>query len=85
MSKLKSQSQAWTERNPLRVWRKKQNLTQMELGGLLMLSVNSLRNLEGGTNQPSTWTLEKIATIMQLEKETLNRRWKAWANSRPTT
>ena len=84
MSKLKSQSQAWTERNPLRVWRTKQKLSQKQLGGLVTLSVTAVGNLECGSNLPSVWTLDRIALIMDLEPETLNRKWQTWMKSKPT-
>jgi transcriptional regulator with XRE-family HTH domain len=50
----------------LKSWRKQRNLTQEELAEKITVSVHAISAIERGINFPSTTTLEKLSTILNI-------------------
>jgi transcriptional regulator with XRE-family HTH domain len=50
----------------LKSWRKQRNLTQEELAEKIELSVHAISAIERGINFPSTTTLEKLSSILNI-------------------
>lgn len=80
---LKNGYQEWKNKNPLRKFRDKNDLTRTRFAGHLGVTVNTVQFWENGTTQPNENNLEKIAIVMQISPEKLKAEWVDWLENKP--
>lgn len=82
-SKMVQQHKAWQERNPLRIWRKRNDCTLQAAASLLGVNAKSIQLWESGSTQPIERNIELIATLLKLRPATLAKKWAVWSASAP--
>jgi DNA-binding XRE family transcriptional regulator len=70
----------WVERNPIRVWRKSQKLTQADLAFQLGVGLRAVVSWEVGEVDPH---LKNMGEIIEMANDPLMyRKWKEWKDLR---
>ncbi|MGM7720629.1 helix-turn-helix domain-containing protein [Metabacillus sp. Hm71] len=77
---IKEKMQQWKNENPIRVYRKKENLSQPDVAGLIGVSTYTVQRWEEGSVSPSGENLEKLSKLISGIEESLTE----WKNNRPT-
>lgn len=80
---LKSRTRNWMEENPLRRWRKRNELSMMDAAATLGVGLSSVQNWEQGAYQPNEESMPKLADLLGVKPETLTRQWREWYRDRP--
>lgn len=80
----KDKIRAWVEENPLRVWRKKNDLAMMDVASGTGMAFSTIQQHEMGGYFPNDESLEKLAAAMDISVATLTRKWRSWYDRRPT-
>jgi transcriptional regulator with XRE-family HTH domain len=75
--------ETWINDNPLRIWRKANNLTETDAAVLMGSSVGSVRNWERGAVRPRALHMANIARAMGARQSALERDWSSWYGRRP--
>lgn len=73
----------WSERNPMRLWRREHDITLMRMSLLTDVGITTLQYYESGARRPKGASLEKIAGAMSVEAAVLDRRWTNWSGRQP--
>jgi DNA-binding transcriptional regulator YiaG len=77
---VKAEQLAWHEKNPLRKWRRENDMPIMATASQLRVSMTIVQLWENGVHVPSP---ENMAKIVGLIGPTAERRWKTWLKARP--
>jgi transcriptional regulator with XRE-family HTH domain len=80
---FKDDLQQWVEKNPLRVWRKKQGLSASDAALALDLNYSSFQPWERGSYRPMEESMQKMADAMGIKLSTLDKKWSDWYAKRP--
>lgn len=67
----------WIEQNPLRQWRKENELSITIAASVLGVNKNTIVSWEHGAATPSQW--DKLKEVLG---EDIQQRWEEWRNSR---
>ena len=83
MNSILEQAAKWRDANPLRMWRRANNMPLVTLSGLVGVNVSSLSRLESGASRPADATLESLARVMESDPAELRKQWDNWMEERP--
>ena len=71
----------WLKKNPLRRWRERQapqGSTQEQAARLLGCSPSTIRLWEHGTAMPQQRYLDRLAELLGISSEAVERKWVKW-------
>lgn len=82
--RLAERIEAWAAENPLRRWRLRQSLSQLNLSSLIGVSTKSIGLWENGAATPSDDHFDALATATGRTPSGLRYAWAAWIKQRPS-
>lgn len=81
--RLAEELKAWIEANPLRRWRLRRGLSQMNVASLIGASAKSVGLWENGAAVPSMPSFTLLATLTGRTPSGLRIGWTEWEKTRP--
>ena len=71
----------WIEDNPLRKYRKKNNVSMMRAASMIGVGMSSVQAWEQGAHQPTRASFELLAKVSGIEN--IERQWELWLKKKP--
>ena len=68
----------WYAENPLRKWRKENNISMNQCAAMLSISVKSIQLWEQGVYAPLANNFAKISELTEIEVTELIEQWETW-------
>ena len=82
--RLGERIEAWAVENPLRRWRRRESLSQLNVASVIGVSTKSIGLWENGAAIPSDDHFEALATATGRTVSGLRYAWAAWIKQRPS-
>jgi DNA-binding transcriptional regulator YiaG len=83
MPKKQDDWDKWVSKNPLRVFRTRQELQQNRVASRMKVTPQIVRLWEQGTSQPNDANMVKIAKLTRTDEKKFRISWKRWLSNCP--
>jgi transcriptional regulator with XRE-family HTH domain len=74
----------WIARNPLRIWRKENDISIRMAASMLEVNASTIQDWEGGMIEPNADNMPKIARALSVPRAELDAAWAAWIGAKPS-